>query len=50
LLTGEGVLIGFVTTELAGDALVDPVAIRPKPVAKTPAMMSERIVLPPWTS
>jgi len=46
-LTGEGVLIGFVTMELAGEAMVEPVAKRPKPAAKTPAMMSERIFLPP---
>jgi hypothetical protein len=37
-------LIGFVTTVLAGDATVEPVAMRPKPAAKAPAMMSERIL------
>src|SRR5262249_22577867 len=33
-----------VTIEFAGDATVEPVAIRPKPAAKTPAMISERIL------
>src|SRR5262249_11750020 len=30
-LTGQGVLIGFVATELAGNAFVEPVAMSPKP-------------------
>jgi hypothetical protein len=41
------VLIGFVTIEFAGEAMVEPVAKRPKPAAKTAAKMSERIFVPP---